>query len=221
MANQSPSYIVIGSQATNLTVFPAPASMQVLVTPLSSRSQQLVTRQLMIKKVLLKAVNRGSKGKGKEPKVFTLRNTVPDRIASCNNIKSLIRMQLIDDITEDDFDIGHLQGSTVVNIRSKADLDKIWELLRKRSNLTLWCDVISHVVQQNSSRKKVSVDEDDEVQVSKGKKKKDDVSKEEKLYEAMHTLQAKHGKDFTSMRYRIWTEMHTGGYMYCTCTIQV
>ena len=55
--------------------------------------------QPMIKKVLLHAVNRVSKGKGKEPKVFTLRNTVTDRIASCNGIKSLIRVQLIDDMT--------------------------------------------------------------------------------------------------------------------------
>ena len=70
VANQSSGYIVIGSQATNVTISPAPASRQVLVTPLSSQSQQLATMQPMIKKMFLKADNRGSKGKGKEPKVL-------------------------------------------------------------------------------------------------------------------------------------------------------
>ena len=53
---------------------------------------------------------------------------------------SSIKVQLSQDITEDDFDIGYLQGNTVVSIRSKADLDDIWEGQRRGLNTTLWCD---------------------------------------------------------------------------------
>jgi hypothetical protein len=57
------------------------------------------------KKVLLKAVSRGSKGK--EPKMFTLRDIRPEAMTSCTTLKILIKAQLSQDITEEDFDIGH------------------------------------------------------------------------------------------------------------------
>ena len=44
------------------------------------------------------------------------------------------------------------------------------------------------------------------------KKKKDDISKEEKVEGILQMLQEKHGRDFTPMQYRIWAEMHAGGY---------
>ena len=125
MANRSSNYIVIGAPSqTNVTVSPLvrqpPPVRQVLVTPLS-RSQQ-AHQQLMstraqphimivnppIKKVMLKAVNRGSKGK--EPKTFTLRDVRPEAMTSCAAVKCLIKAQLSQDITEDNFDIGYLQG---------------------------------------------------------------------------------------------------------------
>ena len=106
----SSNYIVIGSKATNVTVSPALQSQsvprQVLVTCLPNQSQSQPTS---IKKALLKAVSRHSKGK--EPKMFTLRNIVPDKISSCSDVKSLIKAQLSDDITEDDFDLGYVQGT--------------------------------------------------------------------------------------------------------------
>ena len=153
MASQSSNYSVIGSPATSVTVSPsvrqsAQPSRQVIVTP-SSRSRTVQANQLgsaltshiqivkpPIKKVLLrKAVSRGSKGK--EPKMFTLRDIITEAHASCADVKCLIKAQLSQDITEDDFDIGYLQGNTVVSIRSKADLDEIWEGLRRGSNTTL------------------------------------------------------------------------------------
>ena len=84
MANQSSNYIVIGALSqTNVTVSPSvrqpPPVRQVLVTPLSrlQQAQQLMSTRTQpivnppIKKVMLKAVNRGSKVK--EPKTFTQR----------------------------------------------------------------------------------------------------------------------------------------------------
>ena len=124
MANQSSNYFVIGAPSTNVTVSPSirqPApSRQVLATPLSRSQQahQLMSTQIAakppIKKVMLKAVSRGSKGK--EPKTFTLRDIRPEAMTSCAVVKCLIKAQLSQDNTKDDFDIGYLQGNTVVSI---------------------------------------------------------------------------------------------------------
>ena len=67
-----------------------------------------------IKKVMLKAVTRGSKGK--EPKTFTLRDIRSEVLTSSADVKCLIKAQLSQDITEEDFDIGYLQGNTVISI---------------------------------------------------------------------------------------------------------
>ena len=77
---------------------------------------------------MLKAVNRGIKGK--EPTTFTLRDVRPEAITSYAALKLLIMVQLSQDITEHEFDIDYLQSNTVVSIRSKADLDELWEGLR-------------------------------------------------------------------------------------------
>ena len=163
---------------------------------------------------MLKAVTRGSKGK--EPKIFTLRDIRPEAMTSCTALKILIKAQLSQDITEEDFDIGYLHGNTVVSIRSKADLNELWEGLRRGLNTTLWCDGMTGEVAQYSSLGRKRSAQDDETHEKnkdkKKKKKKDDESKEEKVEETIQTLQDKHGKDFTPMQYRIWAEMHVGGY---------
>ncbi len=226
MAKQSSTYLVIGAPSTNVTVSPsvhqpAPSSSsrQVLVTPLSRSQQahQLMPTQITkppIKKVLLKAVSRGSKGK--EPKLFTLRDIRPEAMTSCTALKILIKAQLSQDITEENFDIGYLHGNTVVDIRSKADLDELWDGLRRRLNTTLWCDGMTGEAQNLLIGRKRSAQDDEEPEKNKEKKKKkkkkDDESKEERVEEAIQTLQDKHGKEFTAMQYRIWAEMHVGGY---------
>ena len=137
----SSNYIVIGSKTTNVTISPAlqsqSAPRRVLVTCLPKQSQNQPTS---IKKALLKAVSRQSKGK--ELKVLTLRYIVPDKISCCSDVKSLIKAQLSDEITVDDFDLGYVQGNSVVNIRSKADLDEIWEGLKK--DKVLLCVVMAY-----------------------------------------------------------------------------
>ena len=217
MANQASNYIVIGSPSTSVTVSPSGGQSaprgQVLVTPLSRSQQahQIVSAQIIkppIKKVMLKAVTRGSKGK--EPKTFTLRDIRSEALTSYAAVKCLIKAQLSQDITKEDFNIGYLQGNTVVSIRSKADLDELWEGLRRRANTTLWCDGMSGEASQSTSLgRKWSAQDDEEAEKNKDKKKKkDDESKEEKVEESIRTLQDKHGKEFTPMQYRIWAEMH-------------
>ena len=131
--------------------------------------------------------------------MFTLRNIVPDNISCCKDVKSLIKAQLSDDITEDDLDLGYVQGSTVV---SKADLDEICEGLTKGLNNTLWCDGLP--VEQTSSRKRPvsAVEHGDEAEGSKEKKRKkkwDDkvASKEDKVEEILQKLQEKYSKGFS------------------------
>ena len=43
----------------------------------------------------------------------------------CTAVNYLIKAQLSEDIAEDDFDIGYLQGNTVISIQNKADLEGI------------------------------------------------------------------------------------------------
>ena len=43
-------------------------------------------------------------------------------------------------VTED-FDIGFVNGSSMIRIRNKEDLSDVWSALRKPGNkMTLWCD---------------------------------------------------------------------------------
>ena len=86
---------------------------------------------------------------------MTLRNIVPSLTATaCSDVKSLIKVQLSNDITVDDFALGYAQGNSVVNIRSKADLHEIWEGLKKGQSITLWCDNLP--VEENSSHDIIS-----------------------------------------------------------------
>ena len=73
-----------------------------------------------VKKVLLKAVNKDN---GKESKLFTLRNV---KVDSCENLKSVIKSQLQNDIIDDSFGVGFMQGNSAVSFRSKEDLAKVW-----------------------------------------------------------------------------------------------
>ena len=67
-------------------------------------------------------------------------------------MKMLIREQLNEDIVTEDFDIGFVNGSSVIRIRNKEDLSDVWSALRKPGNkMTLWCDGL--VDRRGNSRK--------------------------------------------------------------------
>ena len=57
-----------------------------------------------------------------------------------------------------------------------------------------------------------SFDEVESSREKRKKKKKDDTSKEDRVEGMLQTLQEMHSKGFTPMQYRIWSEMHAGGY---------
>jgi hypothetical protein len=61
----------------------------------------------------------------------------------------------------------------VVNIQSKADLDELWEGLRRGSNTTLWCDGMTGEAQNSLIGRKRSAQDDEEPEKNKEKKEKE------------------------------------------------
>jgi hypothetical protein len=124
----SPVTIISG---TNVTVqaMPLNAPRQV------SRSATPGSRHL-ISKVLIKCTSKENK---KDSKTFSLRNVDFAVVTSCVTLKALIIAQLKDDI-EKEFDIGYLQGNSIINIRSSDDLLEVWASIRQGKNVVLWCD---------------------------------------------------------------------------------
>ena len=94
--------------------------------------------QNVLPKVLLKAHTLNKKDPAK---TFTLRNLDLSAIKSCADLKAVIKGRLSVDITAEQYDVGYVQGSNVVRIRTAEDLDELWALLRKpQSNVAIWCD---------------------------------------------------------------------------------
>ena len=165
----------------------------------------------VISKVLLKAVGSAKK----DYKTFTLRNVDPISVNTQEKLKLLIRTQLQKDVSGD-FDVGFLQGSTVVNIRSSEDLDEVWNDIRKGRTIVLWCDGLKEMTSKARKRKQQADDSEDDfdedADIGKTSCKKRKVSEvcERKVDETLEKLREKHGNSFTQMEYRIWSEMIVG-----------
>lgn len=182
---------------------------RVVVTPLGTS-----TTPSFIKKILLKAVSKGSK---KEPKMFMLRNMNLSQISTSLDLMFLIKAQLKEDMIKDNFDVGYLQNTTVIILRSKYDLSELWDNVRRGQNITLWCDGMKLPKVTTGNRKRSSLDsldsDDEESEVrAKNKKKTKHEEKEEKVEKIISDLKEKHtDSSYTPMQYRIWAEMMAGG----------
>ena len=97
-------------------------------SPSVQYQQQQPDVQAVISKLLLKAA---SKDKKEPVKMFTIRNLNVSLIKTCDDLKNAIRRGLSDDITINDFDVGYIQGTNVVRVRTLYDLSELWVLLRK------------------------------------------------------------------------------------------
>ena len=160
-----------------------------------------------VDKVLLKAVNKKNK---KDPKTFTVRNLKQSDTGSCDDLKRVIRRNLSEDITSGDFDVGYLQGSVVVRIRSADDLKELWSLLKNsQKNTILWCDGLS----ANNRKRKNSDEEDSDIEQppKKTRYQRSNVNMQQ-VQDTVDQLKAKHGAaNFTQMQFRIWAELIVGG----------
>ena len=216
------NYVVISSEGVSVAPHNAGAVSvnnkgqcprgHVTVTPLSAvnfrkqiQKDVVIATPPNVKKVLLKVVNKKN---SKEFKLFTLRNVKESDIISCENLKSLIRSQLYDDITKGSFDVGVVQSNSSVSFRSVEDLKEVWEQLCAGKNVTLWCDGMASNKKKRSRDCDTEEEEEYEKRKCKKSKKKD---REEEVEELLEGLKAKHGTVYTPMQFRIWAEMIAGG----------
>ena len=120
------------------------------------------------------------------------------------------------DITDDHFDVGFIQNTSAVSIRTNEDLSEIWEqVLNSGKSVMLWCDGM--VIPSTNKRKRaasgVDDESDDDTDLKKSKKKKKtDTDREDRVEKIVQSLKAKHGDaKYTPMQYRVWGEMVAGG----------
>lgn len=198
----------------------------VLITPLSKGTYSMPnvpTAKLnttlqgaspLLSKVLVNVASKD--GPISSGKMFTLRDLDITAILTCEDLKGedlkdAIKRQLTDDIVDSDFDVGYVEGSSVVRIRNRRDLEEVWSCIAKsKGKVMLWCDGLSNT---KESRKRprsdgVSV-------VNKKKKVPDKADKEQKVQQLVDSLKEKHLSDYTPMQFRIWAEMVASG-MYCS-----
>lgn len=165
-------------------------------------------------RILLKAVHKGNK---KGTKTFTLRNIDPTVCSSPGSLKGVIRKQLEGDITTEEFDVGFVEGTNVVRIRSSEDLAEFWSDLKKPgTKLFLWCDGLIEDRPVSSRKRDCSgdIDSDSELEQLRptaGKKRSVATDREDKVQEALTALKEKHSSQYTPMQLRIWAEMVAGG----------
>ena len=137
----------------------------VTVTPLGPPrpSQVTLTRSTPIgtHKLLIKVVEKGEKQIKDPGKIFTLRNINPSSVSSVEDLKSLIRAQLADDIV-DRFDIGHIHSNKIISLRSKEEL---MCCVQKSDNILLWCNGLRKIGSEKKNprkrKSKSSVDNSD------------------------------------------------------------
>ena len=191
------------------------AVRHVTVTPLVPHPTARVTSTpITSRKLLIIAVHKGEKEKKDSGKIFTLRNVNPVSVSKVEDLKSLIKAQLTDDLV-DRFDVGYVLNNKVVSLRSKEDIRDLMGSVQKGDNILLWCDGLRKEPEKKNTRKRKakssaidSSGSDDEDPPSKCKKE----DRDDKVQRHIEELKEKHGQStYTSMQYRIWAELLSGG----------
>ena len=170
-----------------------------------SQVQQGV-RLKVVKKILVKAVD---KDKGKDSKIFTLRNIPTDSVSSCGDLKRVIKNQLDKDIIDSPFDVGFMQNNSAISIRSDEDLIEIWDQVHSGKIITLWCDGLKSSRGKANKRAHSEESNDKDVRSKKNKSDKRDTSV--RVEETETKLKEAHGTTYTQMQYKVWAEMFVGG----------
>ena len=137
----------------------------------------------------------------KEMKTFTIRNVNTTSIQSIEDLKFLIKDRFSDDI-KTIFDVGYIQGTNVIRIRSKEDLLETWAEIRKSKNTSLWCDGLIESSTSSKRKRKLVLEDEDEDEQPRKKRNTD-----EKVQEVVNDLKNKHGSKYSVMQLRIWAEL--------------
>ena len=195
--------------------------MTPLTTPGTPQSQ---IPRTTISKVLIKAVKSESSGKKAEGKTFTLRDIDPSKVRTCCHLKTLIRAQLQEDIHTGDFDVGYIQNNSVVTLRSPEDIQEVWSSLSRGTKVTLWCNGLRGTSSKSSRKRKQQRGDDSEEDdsgaecSSKSRKKTKDEEKDQQVHRLIEDPKSTHQDTYTTMQYRIWSEMIIGGLHKSTDT---
>lgn len=99
----------------------------------------------LLSKVLVKVASKD--GPISSGKMFTVRDLDITTIFTCEDLKDAIKRQLTDDIVDSDFDVGYVEGSSVVRIRNRRDLEEVWSCInnpKTKGKVMLWCDGLSN-----------------------------------------------------------------------------
>ena len=203
--------LVSGTVSNSVTVHNGPHALSTVQIPgpIRGGGGVVVTPlrpQPVIEKVLIKVCSRSNK---KDSKMFTLRNIILSNSSSVENLKGIIKTQLGDEICSN-FDVGYLQGSSAVYLRSREDLSEVWSNIQKGTNVILWCDGLKKVGNKKTIKELSSDDELEEVQSIKKKRRKSQ-EREDLVDETIKELKTKYGATYTPMQYRIWAEMCSAG----------
>lgn len=192
-----------------------PAVRHVTVTPLVPPPTARVTSPpITLRKLLIKAVHKGEKEKKDSGKIFTPRNINPICVSKVEDLRSLIKAQLSDDPV-DQFDVGYVLNNKVISLRSREDIGDLMGSVQKGNNILLWCDGVRKEPEKKNTRKRKakssvidSSGSDDEDSPSKRKKE----DRDDKVQRRIEELKEKHGQStYTSMQYRIWAKLLSGG----------
>lgn len=141
-------------------------------------------------------------------KIFSLKNMESNWFASMVELRGKITSQFEAHVSQDpDFAIGYLKGQTKLWIQNESDLKDVWDLLKKGSISTLWCD--GHHTKQKPSENASDSEHSDSERPKRKKPRKGSAveDKRERVEGIKAELCEKHGSSYTPLQYSLWAEM--------------
>ena len=130
-----------------------------------------------------------------------MRNIDCSKVISCGDLKGLIQQQLKQDVTSGDFDVGYVQGTSVIRVRSRQDFQEMWPEIVKGKVMLWWEGLKGNKTSSGRLKRKLSefegeeLDDDDEDPLFGTTKKKRQPaarSKEGEVQEYIDSLKEKH-----------------------------
>ena len=93
---------------------------------------------------MIKVVEKQIKDLGN---IFALRNINPTSVSSVEDLKSLIKAKLADDVV-DRFDVGHIRSNKIISLRSNEDVTELMSCVQKSDNILLWCNGLRKIISE-------------------------------------------------------------------------
>ena len=90
-----------------------------------------------------------------------LRKIDSSKVLSCADLKGIIKEQLQHDVVSGDFDVGYVQGASVIRVRSREDIQEMWSEI-KSGKIALWCDGLKNNKSAPRAKRKLCEFDSDE-----------------------------------------------------------